>query len=177
MSSLFETAPLGDLRIAQRDGVVVDAAACVNDRDEAESAARWVAALHAAGAPWSDVLVVAPGKRKWRDRLATALDAAAVPHRMLLGEPGALPADGEVVHVASLYGAEGLSFPVVALVGLGDLPWKRQPHEEAVRVVQASIAVATRRLRISRSRPSALFGDRPVAAPATSPGSDARTRG
>ena len=129
----------------------------VNDRDEAEAAARWVVGVRAGGTPWRDVLVVAPGKRKWRERIAKALDGVSVPHRMLLGEPGATrDPEADVVHVVSLYGAEGLSAPAVAVVGLGDLPWKQQPLDEAVRVVVACLEVATERLEVSSSRPSTL---------------------
>ena len=129
----------------------------LNDRDEAEAAARWIVGVRAGGTPWRDVLVVAPGKRKWREKLAKALDAVSVPHRMLLGEPGAArDAEADVVHVVSLYGAEGLSMPAVAVVGLGDLPWKQQPLDEAVRVVVACLQVATGQLEVSASRSSPL---------------------
>ena len=169
--------PADGARVACRDGVTSVTTGCENDRDEAVTATRWLVAAHAAGCRWRDVLVVAPGKRKWRDRLAAALEAASVPYRMLLGEPGALPGDGDVVHVASLYGARGLSFPQVAIVGLGDLPWKQQPLDEALEVTAAACRVATRDLHLSWSRPSALVDRVFPQDDATSRGSDARTRG
>ena len=147
-------------RIAVRDGVALHYLPAARDRDEADAAARFAADAHAAGLAWRDVLVVAPGKRKWRERLAVALDALQVPHRMLLGEPGALPdAAADVVHVASLYGAEGLACPAVCVVGLGDLPWKQQPLDEAVRIVAAAAAVATQRVMLSSSKSSALVAE------------------
>ncbi len=143
--------------VAVRDGVKATVGRCVRAREEAEAATRWLVERHAAGTPWRDVLLIAPGKRKWSERLAKALDAASVPYRMLLGDPGAMPdPDLEVVHVTSLHGAAGLARPAVAIVGLGDLPWKRQPLDEAVRVVHACMRVATERLAVSHSRPSAL---------------------
>lgn len=128
-----------------------------NDRDEVETAIRWFVGMHNTGVPWRDMLLIAPGKRKWRERIAAATLLQGVPCRLLLGEPGMLPdPSSDVIHAASMYGAEGLAMPVVAFVGLGDLPWKRQPLDEARRIVRASAQVATRYLWMSRSRASAL---------------------
>lgn len=142
-------------------------------RDEVESACRWLVARHEAGAAWRDLMLVVPGKRKWRDPLVRVLDDLAIPHRLLVAHPGAQPDfSDDLVHAVSLYTAEHVARPVIAIVGLGDLPWKQQGLEEALRVVTKVATGAGEYLRLSWSKDSALT-DRLF----TSPGSDARTPG
>lgn len=142
-------------------------------RDELEGACRWLVDLHAEGHAWRDLMLVVPGKRKWRDPLVRVLDDLAIPHRLLVAHPGAEPdfAD-DLVHAVSLYTAEHVARPVIAVVGLGDLPWKQQGLDEALRVVTEVAAGAGAHLRLSWSKDSALT-DRLF----TSPGSDARRPG
>ena len=148
-------------------------------RDEVEAACRWLVARHQDGTAWRDMTLVVPGKRKWRDPLVATLDALRIPHRLLVGHPGAVAdfAD-DVVHAMSLYTAAeatGSVGAIVAMVGLGDLPWKQQSLDDAVDVTMAVLRRG-RRVRVSWSRKSALT-ERLIDSDVTSPGSGGRTPG
>jgi len=131
--------------------------ACSGPRDEVDAAVRWLIARHDEGLAWSDMALVVPGKRKWYPVVATTLDALDVPHRMLIGHPGARPdCSYDVIHAVSLFTARGFSLAAVAIVGLGDFPWKQQTQEEAFTATLAAIGTATRFLRVSWSTESPL---------------------
>lgn len=129
----------------------------INARDESDGAVQWLLDRRAAGDAWRDLVVLAPGKRNWRDPLAKALDRAGIPYRMLLGDPQAGPdLNADLVHVMTLHAIEGLAFPVVAVVGIGDFPWKSQTLDEVARLLHVAMTRATHALRISYSKPSTL---------------------
>lgn len=146
---------------AFRAGVACSVARCATVREEVEGATRWLIARHDDGHAWRAMALVVPGKRKWRDRVVDAFDALRVPHRLLIGHPGASPErfdDGvdDVVQALSLYAADTLTVPIVAIVGLGDLPWKRQALDEAVRAVVGARDAARSQVRLSFSKRSPL---------------------
>lgn len=124
-------------------------------RDEVDTAVRWLVDRRADGLVWRDCALVVPGKRKWREPVIAALDAARVPHRLLIGHPGAAPdfAD-DLLHAVSLF--TPVACAAVAIVGLGDLPWKQQTVDEAEAAVLAAIRGASSRVSLSWSKRSAL---------------------
>ncbi len=129
----------------------------VNANDEADTAAEWLAEKHRAGYAWRDLVVLAPGKRNWREPIAKALTREEIPHRMLLGDKSLAPDFvGDHVHVMTLHGVKGLEFPGVAVLGIGDLPWKSQTLEEVARLLYVAMTRATHALLILHSKPSAL---------------------
>ncbi len=129
----------------------------INAKDEAATAADWLLAHHAAGQAWRDMVVLAPGKRNWRDPVAAALDDRAIPYRMLLGDPTReTERAGDHVHVMTLHAVEGLVFADVAVLGAGDLPWKTQTLDEVTRLLQTAVMHATHALLVLHSKPSAL---------------------
>lgn len=129
----------------------------INSKDEANAVAQWFVDQHRAGYAWRDMAVLAPGKRNWRDPIAAAFDREGIPHRMLLGDKQLGPDfGGDHVHVMTLHAVEGLEFQVVAVLGVGDLPWKSQTLEEAARLLYVAMTRATHALTISHSKPSAL---------------------
>lgn len=128
-----------------------------NANDEADAAAQWLLERHRAGYAWKDMVVLAPGKRNWREPLAKALFREGIPYRMLLGDPKLGPDfDGDHVHVMTLHAVKGLEFPAVVVVGIGDLPWKMQTIEDAARLLYVAMTRATHVLTISYSKPSML---------------------
>ena len=130
---------------------------CVNAKDEARSVADWLLRQAASGRPWSEMALLAPGKRNWRDPIAAALEAAAIHCRMLLGDPSSVyRCGGDRVHVMTLYAIDGIELPVVAVVGIGDLPWKTQTLDDAGRLLDRALRSATRASRVSWSKESAL---------------------
>ena len=129
----------------------------INANDEAQAAAQWLLERHRAGYAWRDMVVLAPGKRNWRDPIAKALEREAIPHRMLLGDRKIGPDFvADQVHVMTLHAVKGLEFPAVAVLGIGDLPWKSQTLEDAARLLYVAMTRATHALMISHSKPSAL---------------------
>lgn len=130
---------------------------CENAADEARAAARWLVEKHAAGHAWRDMVVLAPGKRNWRDPMDRALTRDSIPHLQLLGAPHLSPdLDRDHVHVMTLHAVEGLQFQVVAVLGVGDLPWKSQTLDEAARLAHVAMTRATHALQVFHSKPSAL---------------------
>lgn len=129
----------------------------VNAGDEADHAVQWLRDQRRAGYAWRDLVVLAPGKRNWREPLVRALDREGVPYRMLLGNKS-LHADfaADHVHVMTLHAAKGLEFPGVAVVGIGDLPWKSQSLQDAAKLLYVAMTRATHALLISYSKPSTL---------------------
>lgn len=142
---------------APADSIAPVIEARVNARDEADAVATWLGEHASAGIAWREMVVVAPGKRNWREPLQRALDRAGIPCRMLLGDPS-IEADfsGDHVLVMTFHAFEGTRCPVVAVVGVGDLPWKQQTLDEAGRLLEAAMSGATRALAVSHSKPSAL---------------------
>ena len=133
-------------------------AVAADDRQgELDAAFDWLATSRRIGTPWRDMALVVPGKRAWRERVIAALDARGIPHRLLIGHPGARPDfEDDLLHAASIYTAIDFRRPVVAAVGLGELPWKTQPLEEALRVTRAIVDGTGRALHLSFSRTSTL---------------------
>ena len=128
----------------------------VNARDEADAAALWLLDQQRAGRAWRDMVVLAPGKRNWRDPIAQALEREGIPYRMLLGDPTMQPDAGDHVQVMTLHAVRELEFPVIAVLGIGDLPWKSQTLEEVARLLYVVMTRATAALLISHSKPSTL---------------------
>lgn len=140
-----------------RSGVDVVAVESDDRRQELDAAFDWLAGFRRGGAAWSDMAIVVPGKRAWRDRLIDALDARRIPHRLLVGHPGARPDfDDDLLHAMSLHTAIDFPRPVVAMTGLGELPWKTQSFDDALRTTRAVIDRTTRALHLSYSRTSQL---------------------
>lgn len=130
---------------------------CRNAKDEAAVAAEWLVARRAAGTPWRDMVVAAPGKRNWRDPIAAAFDRHAIPCRMLLGYPDrAIDRDGDHVHVVTLHAVATQVFDDVAVLGVGDLPWKSQTLDEVTGLLQTAMSRATQALLVLYSKPSTL---------------------
>ena len=128
-----------------------------NANDESQAAARWLAEKHRAGYAWRDMVVLAPGKRNWRGPIQNALDREGIPSRMLLGDKRIGPEfAGDHVHVMTLHAVKGLEFPAVAVLGIGDLPWKSQTLEDAARLLYVAMTRATHALLISHSKRSDL---------------------
>lgn len=129
----------------------------INASDEANAAVQWLLDKRSAGHAWREMVILAPGKRNWRDPIAKALQREAIPCRMLLGDKSVKPDFvGDHVHVMTLHAVKGLEFPAVAVLGIGDLPWKTQTLEEAARLLYVAMTRATHALLISHSKPSTL---------------------
>ncbi len=142
-------------RIGLSTGIVVTLAERAGPRDEVGAAVRWLVERHGDGHRWRDCALVVPGKRKWRDPVVAALDAGNVPHRLLIGHPGAVPDHSDdVVHAVSLY--TPVACAVVAIVGLGDLPWKQQSEDEAREAIVAAVRRTSSQVMLSWSKRSAL---------------------
>ena len=56
----------------------------------------------------------------------------------------------------TLHAVKGLEFPAVAVLGIGDLPWKSQSLEDVARLLYVAMTRATHALLISYSKPSTL---------------------
>ena len=129
----------------------------MNASDEGDAAAQWLLEKRRAGYAWREMVVLAPGKYGWRDPIARSLARAGVPHRLLLGDRKTGPDFvGDHVHVMTLHAVKGLEFPAVAVLGIGDLPWKSQTLEDAARLLYVAMTRATHALLISHSRRSTL---------------------
>ena len=116
----------------------------INANDEAQAAAQWLLDRRRAGDAWRDMVVLAPGKRNWREPILKALEREAIPYRMLLGDKTIGPDfAADHVHVMTLHAVKDLEFPAVAVLGIGDLPWKSQTLEDAARLLYVAMTRAT----------------------------------
>ena len=60
------------------------------------------------------------------------------------------------VRLLTIHSAKGLEFPAVAMIGLGDLPFRWHTLEDAARLVYVGMTRATHALAMSYSKPSEL---------------------
>ena len=79
-----------------------------------------LSAAHQKGHAWGDMAVIC---RRYdeMDACAHALNRARLPHEVLKGA-GSFHPNEDTIKVMTMHASKGLEFPVVALVGVGQMP-------------------------------------------------------
>lgn len=113
-------------------------------REEAWQVADLLAAAHQEGHAWGDMAVLCP-THEIRDLCASTLRRRKLPleNRTRSGE---FDPASDKIKVMTLHASKGLEFPVVALVGVGQMPAAGEDEKEAARLIYVGATRASHRL-------------------------------
>lgn len=140
---------------AGRQGAAPQLTQCASLTDEARHIARQLAELHARGCPWKDMAVLYPA-RFVGEALAQQLQAQRLPVEWLQ-EPGhgrRFNPDADSIKLMTLHNSKGLEFPVVAIAGLGFMPYQEDEAMEDTRLLYVGMTRAMERLILTAHRSS-----------------------
>ncbi|CAM3859389.1 DEAD/DEAH box helicase [Paracidovorax anthurii] len=126
-------------------------------RAEAAQVAERLAAAHQEGHAWGDMAVLCRHYAQMEE-CATALRHKGLPHHVRKGSGSFHPAD-DTVKVMTMHASKGLEFPVVAMVGAGQMPAAGEDEREEARLFYVAATRATHRLVVTVSG-EAGFGQR-----------------
>ena len=116
-------------------------------RAEAAKAAGLLSAAHQEGHAWGDMAVIC---RRYdeMDECAYALNRAQLPHQVRK-DAGSFHPNEDTIKVLTMHASKGLEFPVVALVGVGQMPAAGEDEREEARLFYVGATRATQRLVIT----------------------------
>ncbi|MBL8370645.1 MAG: NERD domain-containing protein [Burkholderiaceae bacterium] len=113
-------------------------------REEAWQVADLLAAAHQEGHAWGDMAVLCP-THDIRDLCARTLAQRKLPLENRTRSGDFDPASDKI-KVMTLHASKGLEFPVVALVGVGQMPAPGEDEKEAARLIYVGATRASHRL-------------------------------
>lgn len=116
-------------------------------RDEARKVAEQFATAHQEGHAWGDMAVICRHYAEM-DECSKALESSRLPHQVRR-KAGSFKPDADTIKVLTMHACKGLEFPVVALVGVGQMPGD-EPGEDA-RLFYVGATRATHSLLITLS--------------------------
>jgi superfamily I DNA/RNA helicase len=117
-------------------------------RDEARKVADQFAAAHQEGHAWGDMAVICRHYEEM-DACAKAFEYSKLPHQVRR-KSGSFNPGADTIKVLTMHACKGLEFPVVALVGAGQMPGEEEPQDEA-RLFYVGATRATHKLLITVS--------------------------
>ena len=141
---------------AGRHGPVPDLVRLPSFKTEVRYLAARLHACHERGRAWNEMAVVYPAGFLAQD-LVEGLTAADVPVEWLNRDNASRhfrPSD-ETVKVVTMHSSKGLEFPVVAIPGLGFMPYNNDPREEA-RLLYVAMTRAMDELLLTWSKESSF---------------------
>ncbi|MEJ2387459.1 MAG: 3'-5' exonuclease [Chromatiaceae bacterium] len=114
-------------------------------------------ALKADGASWADMAVVYRS-RFMGEAAVSALRMAGIPVNWLVGRARRAPqaAERDAVTIVTFHSSKGLEFPIVAIPGVGYLPYANDDLAEEVRLAYVAMTRAMDRLVMTYHRESAF---------------------
>jgi DNA helicase IV len=117
-----------------------------NLRAEATKIADLLNAAHQEGHAWGDMAVIC---RRYdeMDECAQALSRWQLPHQVRKGSGSFNPLE-DAIKVLTMHASKGLEFPVVALMGVGQMPAAGEDEREEARLFYVGATRATQRLVI-----------------------------
>lgn len=126
-------------------------------RDEVNKVAELLSAAQREGHAWGDMAILC---RHWSemDLCAAALRQRGLPHQVRKGA-GSFDPGADTIKVLTLHASKGLEFPVVALVGAGNMPAQGEDEREEAKLFYVGATRATQRLFIGLSG-GGRFADR-----------------
>ncbi len=118
-------------------------------REEAQAVATLLADAHRQGHAWADMAILC---RHWSemDLCASILAQRGLPHQVRK-KAGQFDPAHDSIKVMTLHVSKGLEFPVVALVGAGQMPAPGEDEREEARLFYVGATRATQRLVIGAS--------------------------
>lgn len=128
-----------------------------NLRAEATKIAVLLNAAHQEGHAWGDMAVICRHYTAM-DECAQALNRWKLPHQVRKGSGNFNP-NADTIKVLTMHASKGLEFPVVALMGVGQMPSAGEDEHEEARLFYVGATRATHKLLITVSG-NATFGQR-----------------
>lgn len=126
-------------------------------RDEAVKIAELLSAAHLEGHAWGDMAVICR-HFSVMEQCAHVLAQRKLPHQMRKGS-GTFKPGADTIKVLTMHACKGLEFPVVALMGVGEMPGDGEDETDEARLFYVAATRATERLMITVSG-TAAFGGR-----------------
>jgi len=112
--------------------------------DEAQRVAELLASAHQEGHAWGDMAILCRHKSEMR-MCADVLARRRLPHQVREG-PGSFNPAADSIKVMTMHVSKGLEFPVVALVGVGNMPAQGEDERDEARLFYVGATRATQRL-------------------------------
>ena len=126
-------------------------------RAEATRVAELLGAAHQEGHAWGDMAIICRHYSEM-DECAGVLRQRGLPHQVRKGA-GSFDPVADTIKVLTMHASKGLEFPVVALVGAGNMPAKGEDEREEAKLFYVGATRATHRLVIGLSG-GGRFADR-----------------
>ncbi|MDP2076036.1 DEAD/DEAH box helicase [Hydrogenophaga sp.] len=115
-------------------------------RAEATRVAELLGAAHQEGHAWGDMAIICRHYSEM-DECAGVLRQRGLPHQVRKGAGSFDPA-ADTIKVLTMHASKGLEFPVVALVGAGNMPARGEDEREEAKLFYVGATRATQRLII-----------------------------
>ncbi len=148
--------PLLKPELAGRHGPPPQLAQFKSPKEEGDYIAREFLALHAQGVAWKQMAVLYRATFI-ADKIAAVLASHKIPVEWLR-ERHAKRFDShhDSIKLMTMHSSKGLEFPVVAVAGLGFMPYKEDETADEARLLYVAMTRATERLLMTASRDSAF---------------------
>jgi hypothetical protein len=118
-------------------------------RDEAMTAADLLSNAHRQGHSWGEMAIICR-RHAEIEECAAALQRRRLPHQVRKSS-GSFDPTADTIKLMTMHVSKGLEFPVVALVGVGDMPGAKQDESEEARLFYVAATRATQELYITLS--------------------------
>jgi superfamily I DNA/RNA helicase len=143
--------------MAGRHGAVPKLLRADSVHSEAEEIGRELQNAHDSGTPWKDMAVLFPAHFVG-DAVATVLHKAKIPYERLEKNSASrkYKAGEDSVKIMTMHASKGLEFPVVAIAGLGFMPYRPDRSADDARLLYVAMTRATETLVMTASRKSAF---------------------
>jgi UvrD-like helicase C-terminal domain/Nuclease-related domain/AAA domain len=129
-----------------------------NLRAEATKIAELLCAAHHEGHAWGDMAVICRHYSEM-DECAHALNYKKLPHQVRKGS-GSFHPNEDTIKVLTMHASKGLEFPVVALMGVGEMPAKGEDEKDEARLFYVGATRATQKLVVTLSESSEGFAQK-----------------
>lgn len=129
-----------------RDGQEALVVRLPSPRDEPATIAQWLTAAHQEGHAWGDMAVLCRDKHGV-ESCGRSLASRRVPHQVRKSRSDFDPL-ADSVKVMTMHASKGLEFPVVALSGVGRMPYANMEVEDEALLFYVAATRATHRLMV-----------------------------
>jgi UvrD-like helicase C-terminal domain/Nuclease-related domain/AAA domain len=129
-----------------------------NLRAEATKIAELLSSAHQEGHAWGDMAVICR-HYSGMDESAHALNYKNLPHQIRKGA-GSFHPNEDTIKVLTMHASKGLEFPVVALMGVGEMPAKGEDERDEARLFYVGATRATQKLIVTLSDSSEGFAQK-----------------
>jgi superfamily I DNA/RNA helicase len=142
---------------AGRHGPLPELVRLPNFKGEVKFLAERLRACHERGRAWNDMAVVYPAPFLGKD-IVEGLEAADVPVEWLNRDKASrhFHPEEDSVKVVTMHSSKGLEFPVVAIPGLGFMPYKQDDSRDEARLLYVAMTRAMDELLLTCHRESAF---------------------